>query len=238
MELEQTRHTSKTEHTTSRNVLRQQPKLTLFVGVLLFLGIVRLIGAATNTTSTPSHAITAQVDATHTRRPTAVPLATYPSHPSPLPKQFPVAAKLTPMETGKYYQTSDLYCSWSKCFSTAPSETASYLTQANTISGYPGMTKVLLNASLQTTDQELLFTNNETQHWQFCDATINEDAGPSQWYEYDFSGIPAGQTSAVPWNQLRRADGTAYSTIPNEPKIIQLSCVYAGDTIGFARFHD
>ena len=191
------------EQKTKMKGFRQYPKRTLFVGVLLalvFLGIVRLIGDATNKKSTSPAAVTARVDETQMWKPIVDPSAT-------------VGNEI-------------------------------YHAPARDITEYPGMnnklmSKVVINATLVTTDRQLAFTNNESQDWKFCYVTINTASGPSKWYAYDFYGIPAGQTYTVQWSWLLREDGTPYTNVSREPKIIQLSCVLDDnyDFIGFAKFH-
>jgi len=120
---------------------------------------------------------------------------------------------------------------------TALTPTGTYHLPALDISGYPGLNKVLINASITPNADGIIFTNNEKQQWNFCVAIINPDSSPSNWYEYDFGSIPAGQSYTVQWSQLSRMDGTVYTNYSNEAKIIELNCDLDANTTGFARFH-
>jgi len=207
MQLERiTTDTNTPDQKTKSTRFTQYTTLTLFLGLLLFFGVVALIGNAPNKKSTSPDVKAASTHDIPTSKPTEV---SPPTEHSAVPKTL--MSPTLSMEKMPYHASA-------------------------TVSGFPGMNKVVINASLKITEKGLLFTNTERQDWRFCYATINFDAGPSNWYEYDFTGIPAGQTHTVLWSQLTRKDGTHYPNASDEQKSIQLICLLDDNTIGFARF--
>jgi hypothetical protein len=115
---------------------------------------------------------------------------------------------------------------------------------ATDISGYPGLTKVLIKASIVTNANGMIFTNNEKDQWNNCISTINLenlDSGVGNWYEYDFGDMSPGQSVTIPWNKLSNRsldDGTVYVPYNATYKsdVIELSCELEEKTVGFARF--
>lgn len=118
------------------------------------------------------------------------------------------------------------------------SGSSSYHAPATDISGYPGLTKVLIKASVITDVNGMTFTNNENEKWDACIDTINPDSGASNWYEYDFGNMAPGQSSTIQWSQLTKADNTVFmpNAVARGSSIIELSCELGAKTMGFARF--
>jgi hypothetical protein len=113
-----------------------------------------------------------------------------------------------------------------------------YHAPATNISGYPGLTKILIKASIVANANGMTFTNDENDQWNGCIDTINPDSGMSNWYEYDFGNMAPGQSVTIQWNQLTKDDGTAYTPYATGYKsdVIELSCDLGTKTEGFARF--
>src|SRR5437588_3620841 len=188
--------------------VRRRYKIILLIALLFVSG---LVSEQNQTKSTDSNSATPTIQnttkqPTSTEAPTETPILTPKASLTSIPKK-------SPMPTGS----------------------TTYHPPAPYINGYQNLNKVLINASITTNSEGILFTNNEKQQWDNCIATINPDAGSSNWYEYDFGSIPAGQTYTVGWSQLTQQDGTVYSNASHEAKIIQISCELDADTIGFAR---
>lgn len=208
MQLEHlTTDTNTPEQKTKNSRFTQYTMLSLFLGLVLFFGIVELMGNAPNKKRPSPDVKAASTHDSPMRKPT-------PASPPPVPSGVTKTSLRSPTLS----------------MEKMPSHASA------TVSGFPGMNKVVMNASLKITENSLLFTNNERQDWPFCYATINFDSGPSNWYEYDFTGIPAGQTHTVVWSQLARKDGTHYTNASDEQKSIQLICLLGDNTVGFARF--
>jgi hypothetical protein len=119
-----------------------------------------------------------------------------------------------------------------------PSGNTTYHAPATDISGFPGLTKVLIKASMVVNANGMTFTNNENDQWDNCIDTINLDSGASNWYEYDFGSMAPGQSVTIQWNQLTKDDGTVYTPYNAGYKsdVILLSCELGPKTMGFAKF--
>lgn len=135
------------------------------------------------------------------------------------PKNFPTpASTMTPTPTS--------------------SGNTTYHAPATDISGFSGLTKVLIKASMIVNANGMIFTNNENGQWDNCIDTINLDSGASNWYEYDFGNMAPGQSVTIQWNQLTKDDGTVYTPYNATYKsdVILLSCELGPKTEGFAKF--
>jgi len=148
----------------------------------------------------------------------------------------PQPVKATPVATTKPEPKSSP--TPSNTTTLTPSGNTTYHAPATDISGFPGLTKVLIKASMVVNANGMTFTNNENDQWTNCIDTINLDSGASNWYEYDFGNMAPGQSVTIPWNQLTKDDGTVYTPYAAGYKsdVILLSCELGPKTMGFAKF--
>lgn len=92
-----------------------------------------------------------------------------------------------------------------------------------------------LKATVQTSDQYLIVTNNSNVNWTDCYVSIDSDIYPNDFYQQDpssGSSIPAGGTYDFAWGNIVKLDGTRFNFANIEPNDIIVGCDYGKDDQG------